>query len=329
MIRAHTWGERWDVWRQTNGVDLLPPPISPRPHPLRSRVPFLASASSDLDEGFGADSEVEGDIPGRESPRRAIHRSLVGYTPVESDGEVTPPMRTSTPVQAQFSAYRDRARPAPSTPTPPPPLYSESDISQPTLRSPIYGLTPRARIRFNSPKQVPYDIPELEPTVVRQMEAQADNFYRIGLLGRCWGAWYQAAEWIMRTNRRIDDVRVTICLRQALQKWHDAYEYQLALPGTADQHYAARVQTQAISQWLTKLRERRLETKAINIERTKERKALHGAWVGWRARLVKRRTKRWEEDIREREKDLVQRFDARRVAQVFDVSLRFHGLKTS
>lgn len=324
MIRARTWGERWDVWRSTNGVDLVPPPVSPLPHPLRARVPFLASASSDLDEGF-ADSEADAgsDMPGRESPRKAIHRSLVGYTPVESDADVTPPLRTSTPVQAQFSAYRerdrDRARGPSVTPIPPP--YTESDISQPTLRSPISGLTPRTRNRFMTPRQIVYDIPDLEPTVVRQMEAQADNFYRVGSLGRCWGMWFQATEWIMRTSARIDKVRDDILLRQTLQRWQAVHDYRLAQPGTADSHYAARVQSQAIGQWLARLRERRLETTAINMESVRERKVLHGAWVSWRTRLVKRRTKRWEEDIRERERAVVQRLDGRKVAQVFDVSV--------
>lgn len=318
MIRAPTWGERWDVWRSTHGIDLAPPPISPHPHPLRSRVPFLASASSDLDEGF-ADSEAEqdSDVPLRESPRKAIHRSLVGYTPVQSDTDVTLPVRTSTPVSAQFNAYRERARSTTVTPTPPP--YSESDTSQHTLQSPISGLTPRARNRFVTPKPPVFDIPELDPTVVRQMEAQADAFYRLGLLGRCWGDWFQAAEWIMRTSARIDNVRDTILLRQMLQRWRAAHEYRLEQPGTADAHYIAGLQSKVVTRWLARLRQRRLEGTAINMERIKERKALHGAWVTWRARLVKRRTKRWEEDIRVREKEVVARFDGRQVAQMFDV----------
>ncbi|BEI86925.1 hypothetical protein CcaverHIS002_0702710 [Cutaneotrichosporon cavernicola] len=316
MIRARTWGERWDVWRSNNGVSLAPPPVSPRPHPLRARLPFLASASSDLDEGFGADSEQgsEVGVTGRESPRKVMHRSLVGFVPSEADGDVTLPLRTSTPVAAQFSAYRERTR-GPSTPTPPP--YPESDVSQTTLRSPTDGITPRARNRFMPHLQV-VDVPDLDPTVVRQMEAQADAWYRITLLGRCCEWWFKAAERIIRINAQIDSVRTTINLRKALQKWQVATEFRLEQPGTADSHYAARLQSQVVRRWLTSLKERRVEARGAYMAKSKERQVVHGAWISWRAKLAKRTTKRWEEDIREREKASVQRRDARLAAQVFD-----------
>lgn len=319
MIRARTWGERWDVWRSNNGIDLAPPPVSPKPHPLRARVPFLASASSDLDEGFGADSEQgsEAGVTGRESPRKAMHRSLVGYVPSEADSDVTAPLRTSTPMAEQFSVYRDRTG-VPSTPTPPP--YTESDVSQTTLRSPIGGLTPRPRNRFMPHKQVIYDVPDLDPMVGRQMEAQADAWYRITLLGRCCEWWFKAAERILRINTQIDSVRATIDLRKALQKWQAATEFRLEQPGTADTHYAARLQSQVVGQWLVRLKERRVQARGTHMVQSKERKLLHGAWISWRANLVKRTTKRWEEDIRERETAFVQRRDTRLAVRVFDVS---------
>ncbi len=318
MIRARTWGERWDVWRSNNGINLAPPPMSPKLHPLKARVPFLASASSDLDEGFGVESEQGSEVgaTGRESPRKAMHRSLVGFVPSEAGSDVTPPLRTSTPVAAQFSAYRERTR-GPATPTPPP--YTESDVSQTTLGSPIGGLTPRARNRF-MPAKPAVDIPDLDPTVVRQMEAQADAWYRITLLGRCCEWWFKASERILRINEQIDSVRATIELRKALQKWHAATEFRLEQPGTADAHYAARLQSQVVVQWLARLKERRVEARGAHVAQAKERKVLHSAWISWRARLVKRTTKRWEEDIRERERAFVQRRDTRLAAQLFDVS---------
>ncbi|CAK9782372.1 unnamed protein product [Cutaneotrichosporon oleaginosum] len=317
MIRARTWGERWDVWRANNGIDLAPPPLSPKPHPLRARVPFLASASSDLDEGFGAESEQGSEVAatGRESPRKVMHRSLVGFLPSEAGSDVMPPPRTSTPVAAQFSAYHERTN---GLSTPPPPIYGESETSQMTPRSPMGGLTPRARNRFMPHKQIIYDVPDIDPTVVRQMEAQADAWYRITLLGRCYEWWFKAAERIFRINVQIDSVRATIDLRKALQKWQAATQVRLEQPGTADAHYAAHLQGQVVAQWLARLKERRVESRGAYLAQSKERKLLHVSWISWRTRLVTRTTKRWEKDIRERERTFVQLRESRLAAQMFD-----------
>ncbi|ORY33494.1 Sfi1 spindle body protein-domain-containing protein [Naematelia encephala] len=108
VIRAPTWGERWDLWRATH---VKAPPSTPsRVASVRARVPFLASAGSDLDEGFTHEDDV------RPSPRKVMAERSLEYDLLTFD----PPPRTSTPVYAQESGYRS---------PPPLPPYSVSDIS--------------------------------------------------------------------------------------------------------------------------------------------------------------------------------------------------------
>lgn len=197
IIRAPTWGERWDQWRatqtSTRPSPRFPPVDESKIAESRARLPFLASASSDLDEGFGGSETYEGDGESllnvlRVSPRKAMTRSdrsrarsLVGYTPSQSvdygDTSFNPPMRTSTPVYAQEYAYG-----------PPLPPYSVSDLS----RSDVFdrSATPKAGVvSWNEGKS-------MEEWVTEEMERKADEFYRTGLLGRCWDVWAGSNQWI-------------------------------------------------------------------------------------------------------------------------------------
>lgn len=229
VIRAGTWGEKWDVWRATNLRQPVPGnrdrlsaspklPNTSRLNDVRSRVPFLAGASSDLDEAFGdtsysadgesvASSEPAVGYPHRLDSRKrrsAIQmqadekhhhsRSLVGYTP-DPSLDVSHlsldllPARTSTPVNAQYRGFG---------PTPPPYSVSETPVTpseqynlteEDTIL--IEGLaTPRASARDWEEQQL------LEEEVIREMERRADQFRETGLLGRCFDVWVQANDWI-------------------------------------------------------------------------------------------------------------------------------------
>ena len=203
VTRAPTWGERWDLWKAKQSITSNPKRQllhTSRVAQVRARVPFLASASSDLDEGYADGETYDGDgesLMGatRPSPRRELAkgdqtRSLVGYTPSQSiDYEVVtlnPPIRTSTPLYAQELGYGR------STPHLPP--YSVSDTSEAlddSSRLTEGVTTPKAP---DSPW--PSSDPKLNELAVQELERRADNFYSTGLLGRCWDVWSQAADWV-------------------------------------------------------------------------------------------------------------------------------------
>jgi protein SFI1 len=192
VIRATTWGERWDAWKATNSIQSRPQshisprkarPTSTRAATIKARVPFLASASSDLDEGFEGDGESLMEAESRTSPLKDIkdsRKSLVGHSPspsVDYDfASLTAPIRTSTPVYA-------RGRGSPTLPP-----YSVSDISEVLDFGEDHG-TPRATTRQ-------FEVEDLNPDVLRELERRADEFYETGLRGRCWDVWAQASEWV-------------------------------------------------------------------------------------------------------------------------------------
>lgn len=215
VIKAPTWGDKWDLWR---GIRLdQTSPSSPSASlitqggssnrrsqqsfassqlpEVRRRVPFLASASSDLDEGYTGGEESEPSI--RASPRvKVAKEGIADYTPTETvdvTGEDSlsfdPPIRTSTPVFAQYprSGYL--------------PDYTPSDVSQ-DLEQTIEGFsavdlsTPRAQTKQTLQTVSWVDrIDDLPPDVKNQMEQKADTFYAYGLTWRCWNMWFKTSEW--------------------------------------------------------------------------------------------------------------------------------------
>jgi len=170
-------------------------------------VPFLASASSDLDDGHVEGETYDGDGEsligqGPPSPRKELAgvdqtRSLVGYTPSQSldyaAGPFNPPIRTSTPVYAYNEGY--------GRSTPPLPPYSVSEISgsldEADSRLVESLRTPRpAQAAWSEKKR------DREDAVVREMERRADGFYDTGLMGRCWDVWHKAESWIKVCSSR-------------------------------------------------------------------------------------------------------------------------------
>lgn len=239
VVRAPTWGERWDIWRDTHAHEAGVPPRSPKVEEtdrfkmIRSRVPFLAGASSDLDDAY--DRTYEGDEEsvssageraaeaGHELSDAEVSTSLVGHTPSPSVAsamdlfDLDPPARTSTPVQGRHRDHRDHLTDHRS------PLPSgQSETDEISNISATYTVaeeggeqegsrliegvsTPRGENRSLDTSLAVYDddVSELDPMLAWKLERQADEFLRTGLLGRCWEAWTAQTRWVL--------VRSAIC----------------------------------------------------------------------------------------------------------------------
>ncbi|RSH91820.1 hypothetical protein EHS25_009190 [Saitozyma podzolica] len=330
VIRAATWGERWDLWRTTHlsmsafgaprhvhAASSPKVPLSSKLAEVKRRVPFLASASSDLDEAY--DRTYDGDAeslvlsPARASPRKVLEhersRSLVGYTPVSSFDldslALDAPVRTSTPVFGRST----------HVPAQTPPPYSVSDVSDSLELDDedsqlIEGLkTPRPLVRL--------DVEDLDPAVLAELEKRADEFYHTGLVGRCWDVWVQANDWVRKTTHQIDTVRSAILLRQTLAKWQAVHERHLSLPNTADAHRTHHLQSLVLRRWIRRARDLDLERKEGTWVQNRDDQAVTRSWRKWRGVTVRRRTEKWATWLREREAEFAVTREERAMASVF------------
>ncbi|OCF38462.1 hypothetical protein I317_07767 [Kwoniella heveanensis CBS 569] len=356
VIKAPTWGDKWSLWKATHSPYTSTLPLDDDDHrktrsrsyhssltDVKSRVPFLASASSDLDEGFADESaHDQGDearseiIAGRPSPRKEMGRtrgrdldrvirsrsSLVGYTPDhsfernrdrinEQEDDLSsfmPPIRTSTPIFAQTPAYRFVN----------PPAYSVSDVSQALDQATeefsalCSGMvTPtgkRADLPANyytlaAPSQATWvdRIDDLPEHVRRRMEVRADEFYEMGLMGRCWDMWFKTSEFYRVTYKNIPIARDNLLVRQVLEKWSRATHYQLTLPNTADKHRSHHLKSLVLKRWIDKLKERELDCIEQRWTEKRNKQRTSGIWREWRDKAQRRRTERWKLDMAERE----------------------------
>ena len=220
VIRATTWGGKWDLYKTTHTIASRHSPrikvsssTNARVAETKARLPFLASASSDLDEGFDDPATYDGDAESlvnvnvlRPSPRKVLakgdgldmmsktdnmdqSRSLVGYTPTSTldyDAiSLNPPIRTSTPVYAQEKGRT----------TPPLPPYFVSDVGE------VFKDMDTASTLDDSNVTLPTrhwttDEKQLIEEMTREMVTRADEFYQTGLIGRCWDVWTQSFEWV-------------------------------------------------------------------------------------------------------------------------------------
>ena len=348
--RVPTWGEKWDLFKATQGPTSPGYPqhqerdVSRRSsRPLtRARVPFLASASSDLDQGFDGEDTYDGDesvvSARRPSPRRVLRgqathaqahaekdwhersRSLVGYTPSQSIDfdalEFNPPARTSTPVFAQIEKDRHLSHRKASL-SPPPYSVSVSDVSGALATDQDEDLdgpsTPRVRAVRDLEDVIELD--RWDEQTQRQMDRRADDFYEIGLMGRCWDMWAQSYHWVKSTTDQIDRVRSGLLLRQALQKWRKTYEEHQAAISRANKHHETTLQRHTLRTWVDKRRERAAERTEDRFREHKVRKI----WAHWRAGMIHRRTMRWQKEVSAKERAFRRAREANTLAEVFTV----------
>ncbi|WVF73053.1 hypothetical protein IAT40_007871 [Kwoniella sp. CBS 6097] len=317
---------------------------------VKSRVPFLASASSDLDEGFADESgriqdEARSEILNtRPSPRKEMDRkrhgnhhdhhdrrrqgrrsrSLVGYTPDHSfqrdnDQEddlssFIPPIRTSTPIFAQTSAYHKAYAESRNLQggLVDPPAYTVSDVSQDLVEQTTEDFSALGLVTPTGKNaQLPNDynatatwvdrIDDVPEHVRRRLEERADEFYEMGLMGRCWDMWFKTSEFYRVTYKNIPVARNNLLLRQVLEKWSRATRYQLSLPNTADKHRTHHLKSLVLQQWINKLKERQLDVIERRWTEEKNKEKMDGIWREWKDKAERKRTERWKVDMAERE----------------------------
>lgn len=251
---------------------------------------------------------------------------MVGYTPDISGDEydlmtLNPPIRTSTPINAHNDRRTPRKRvQGPQEGSPDLPPYSVSDISQSLdITQGSAPSTPRPRNAHLS--RDPYEDTWSSDRIL-DAEERADEFYQLGLLGRCLDVWTQSHDWVKSTTEQIDRVRRTLLLRQSVTKWKDAYEYQLSLPGTADHHRRMHLQAQSMRRWQEKLKVVTLQRKEEEWRANKEEERIREIWRKWRTVVVKRRTEKWQKDVARKQKLFMRAKDGRIIGGVFEVSYR-------
>nr|XP_018260939.1 uncharacterized protein I303_06656 [Kwoniella dejecticola CBS 10117]OBR83097.1 hypothetical protein I303_06656 [Kwoniella dejecticola CBS 10117] len=348
VIKAATWGDKWSIWKASRSSPSTPTfvhgPSSSTPETnteytletthsgtnpsfsnsqlpsLRARVPFLASASSDIDEGFAPSIDGHGHGHGGGSGHsRNGSRSLVWYTPEQSfklDSyrsnqdllDFDPPMRTSTPVLRSPRYTSTHARLDP-------PAYSVSDVSQAlegtTEDLSALGLTnPKGKCQSPAIQQEQTwmdKLDEISESERRFMEKKGDDFYKLGLLGRCWDMWFKTSEFYRVTYKNIPIARNNLLLRQVVEKWTHATRHQLSLPGTADRHRQLHLKLTVLRKWTKRLKDRRL--RSIEATWTEERRLIEvrELFNKWKDGAERRRTEKWKIEMAEKELALSQR----------------------
>ncbi|WVQ67115.1 uncharacterized protein L199_005310 [Kwoniella botswanensis] len=384
-IKGPTWADKWEIWK-TNGsfranhsnsqtsleeeedgdteeyeVDDLNQDdhsFSQSQLPgLRARVPFLASASSDIDEGF-APSNHEYQNEGvsfinqlRPSPRKELelskrrdrNRSL-GYTPDQSFNgdnhtndllDFDPPIRTSTPI-GRSPKYQQHSSTNP-------PAYSDSIsvsdtnqlVDQATEDFSALGLgfvTPRPKnkgtyspVILNEPERSWIDrVDEITEGKRKCMEKKADDYYNLGLMGRCWDMWFKTSEFYRVTYKNIPIARDNLLLRQVIEKWTKAARYQLSLPGTADQHRQLHLKLSVMRKWAERIKEKRLSLLESKWSAEQRLKEIFELFQVWKAGAERRRMERWKGDMAQR----VSRFVNDRDTRIMRNSLKFWQIET-
>ena len=123
------------------------------------------------------------------------------------------------------------------------------------------------------------------------------------------------------TAQQIDSLRTRILLQQTLVKWRSTHQHFLNLPNTADAHRALHLQDQLLQKWLRRFRQKQLVNREYTYVRSWADIKLKKAWRSWRMELVRKRTERWDRDMKGRERDWATQKAGRMVLTGFQVGL--------
>lgn len=240
-----------------------------------------------------------------------------------------PPIRTSTPIFAQYPRSGN------------PPDYVASDVSQDfkqaTEEFSTLGLsTPKAQTKQTLQTISWVDrIDDLSLEVKNQMEQKADAFYTYGLTWRCWNMWFKTSEWYrvrhlsfsfygpaditQITYKNIITARNNLLLRQMLERWHRSSHRLLSLPPIADRNRGQHLKSATLKMWMTKLKERDLDRMEQRLTRKKEVESIRKVLAHWKGKWDDKRTERWKKDMAERELGFIERRRKNQISEIFQV----------
>lgn len=154
-----------------------------------------------------------------------------------------------------------------------------------------------------------------------EMDRRAEEFYRTGVVGRCWDTWRQSHAWVNNTTRQIDTVRQAILLRQTVRKWQNRTIQVLEAPNTADGHRRAHLQNAVLKRWGEKLKEARLERKLSLWKMERNANQTHSIWLKWRGQRLHKDQQRYRAGLVKKEKRFVQDRDKQLLLDALGVSL--------
>ncbi|WVN84972.1 uncharacterized protein L203_100109 [Cryptococcus depauperatus CBS 7841] len=331
VIKAPTWGDKWDLWKTAHTNGTFQPSFasddetrstshksfaSSQLPEVRRRVPFLASASSDLDEGYTGEEESDVDIrpsPHKELPRNGIPEKTVddsvsGLTDMTGEDLISfdPPIRTSTPIYAQHY-HRSPAYITSETSH----SFGQSDDTIISLEKP-HSTTPRTQAAI-APRHKPQTLSWIDKIddfpfeARRALEEKADVFYRYGLLWRCWNMWFKTSEWYRITYKNIIVARNNLLFRQILEIWRSTTQHLLALSIKAKEHHERYLKIFVYRTWLLHLKNRDLTRIEAQWQYEKDRQRTQMSFVEWKAKWEKRRLIRWKKDMETKEIKLAEK----------------------
>ena len=91
------------------------------------------------------------------------------------------------------------------------------------------------------------------------------------------------------------------------------------LPNTADTHRKLYAQRKALSKWVRRYKDQSLDKREQDYVTLRDQASVRNVWAKWRTELTQRRTKRWEKDMRHRERRFVEAKEKVLVSDVLDV----------
>ncbi|KAF9053616.1 hypothetical protein BDZ89DRAFT_1056201 [Hymenopellis radicata] len=234
--------------------------------------------------------------------------------------------RTKAHLESETSGGETADFFAPPSTTPPSYRAAARDI---LLGRQSADVVPRSKVATSTPRPAQKPIPPPpKPSVINdddawkkirmaQDEKDADEYYRLRLIERCWDIWKQGFDWIITTHEQIQEARENLLLRLYLQRWRDQLaSHQQLLDNVAVVADRRRLKA-AFSAWKKRLVSKQhanwrdsMRSKMKIVRKKQEQRLRKDAWSKWRQsyqshlsdqhfnkRFVLRIYQRWKERL--------------------------------
>ncbi|CDZ97651.1 Sfi1 spindle body [Phaffia rhodozyma] len=132
-----------------------------------------------------------------------------------------------------------------------------------------------------------------------EMREQAERFYSLGLMGRCWDVWKRGRDWVKTTEHQIDRARAFLLLGSSFSTWKKSVRMNESLSILASELASRSAQARSLSIWLLKLEHH--QDLYERVAKDENKRTIARVWFGWKASCEARRRKRWEISLGERE----------------------------